>query len=66
MPISNLAEPDDLKIAWENNARPYIDLEIPVSDDMVSAFQSEVSDALGVTFTPTEIEDLVWRPENAK
>lgn len=66
MPISNLAELDDLKISWEDNARSYIDLDIPVSDDMVSALLSEISDALGVTFTSTEIEELAWRLENAK
>jgi hypothetical protein len=65
-PLSNRAEPQDLKITWEDNSRAYIDVGTPVSDQMISDLLGEISAALGVTFAATEAEETVWRLERAK
>jgi len=62
-PVSNHAEPLDLRVAWRDNSRPYLDLGANITAQMVAELLKEVSATLGVTFTDCEVEIVVWRLE---
>ncbi len=65
-PLSIHAEPQDLKLTWQDNSHAYLDLGPNISDEMVSDLLTEVSAALGVTFTDSEVEMTIWQLERAK
>ncbi len=62
-PLSIQAEPQDLKVAWRDNSGPYLDMGAHITAEMVAELLEEVSAALGVTFTDSEVETIVWRLE---
>ena len=62
-PVSIQAQPQDLRLTWRDNSHAYLDLGPPINDEMVSSLLNEVSAALGVTFTDSEVETTVWRLE---
>ena len=65
-PVSIHAEPQDLKLAWQDNSHAYLDLGPNINDEMVSNLLKEVSAAMGVTFTDSEVEMTVWQLERIK
>jgi hypothetical protein len=62
-PVSIHAAPLDIKVTWRDNSRPYLDLGRNIAAEMVAELLEEVSAALGVTFTDSEVETIVWRLE---
>jgi hypothetical protein len=62
-PVSIHAEPQDIKVTWRDISRPYLDLGHNITAEMVAELLKEVSAALGVTFTDSEVETTVWRLE---
>ncbi len=62
-PVSIHAEPQDIELAWQDNSHAYLDLGPNINDEMVSNLLNEVSAALGVTFTDSEVEMTLWQLE---
>ncbi len=62
-PVSVHAEPQGLKLTWQDNSHAYLDLGPAVSDAMIATLLKDVSGALGVTFAESEVETTCWRLE---
>lgn len=62
-PVFASLEPRTLTLAWRDNSRAYVDLQLDVTDEMVASLLRDVSGALGVPVTETEVETEVWRLE---
>lgn len=65
-PVAVHAEPQDLKLTWQDNSHAYLALGPNINDKMVSNLLNEISAALGVTFTDSEEEMTIWRLERVK